>query len=161
MGDINGLTGEVFWKMYQEHCAQGRHHESQRSTVASAVMAVSAAIIGIVTFDRTIAAPTDLPLAFLLIVLGGFGAGFAMKHYERFSLHMERARRYRNALDALLPDQPLRRLKQEADESHEEKFPRMHRWRLHYWWLTVNLVVTLVGMTLFVIAIWSPITPAP
>lgn len=83
--------------------------------------------IGIVTFDKTIAAPADLPLILLLIALGIFGAVFSMKHYERFSLHMERARRYRDALDALLPGQPLRTLKQKADVAHKEKFPRMHR----------------------------------
>lgn len=161
MSDEDAPSRDVLWKMYQEHCTQGRHHETQRSTVISAVMAVSAAVIGIVTFDKTIAAPADLPLAFLLVVLGLFGAGFAMKHYERFNLHMERARRHRDALDALLPGQPLRRLKQEADLANKTEFPRMHKWRLHYWWLTLNLIVALVGVALLVIAIWFPIKVAP
>jgi len=161
MADETAPSRDVLWKMYQEHCTQGRHHETQRSTVISAVMAVSAAVIGIITFDKTIAAPADLPLAFLLVVLGAFGAGFAMKHYERFSLHMERARRHRDALDDRLPEQLLRQLKQQADSAHESKFPRMHKWRLHYWWLTLNLIVALVGVALLVVAVWFPIKAAP
>jgi hypothetical protein len=106
--------------MYQEHCTQDRHHETQRSTVISAVTAVSAAVIGIITFDKTITAPVDLPLAFLLVVLSAFGAGFAMKHYERFNLHMQRTRHHRDALDALLPGQPLSRLKRHADSAMEK-----------------------------------------
>ena len=157
MSDDDKIAADVFWKMYLEHCTQGRHHETQRSTVNSAIVAVAAAVVGIVTFDKTIAAPTDLPLALLLVALGAFGAGFSMKHYERFNLHMERARRHRDALDALLKGQPLRRLKNEADLTHNGKFPRLHKWRLHYWWLALNLIVAIVGVALSVIAMWFPI----
>jgi hypothetical protein len=122
-------------------------------------MAVSAAIIGIVTFDKSIATPADLPLTLLLVALGAFGAGFSMKHYERFSLHMERARRHRDALDELLPGRPLQRLKKEADSAQKKNFPCMHRWRLHYWWLTLNLVVAIISVVLSVIAIWFPTIP--
>jgi hypothetical protein len=161
MSDDNAASRDVLWKMYQEHCTQGRHHESQRSTVISAVMAISAAVIGLVTFDKSIAGAADVPLAFLLIVLGAFGGGFAMKHYERFSLHMERARRHRDALDALLPGQPLRQLKQQADSAHNSQFPHLHKWRLHYWWLTLNLILAVVGVVLLVVAVWFPVRSVP
>lgn len=157
MDDKDAPSRDVLWKMYQEHCTQGRHHETQRSTVISAVIAIAAALIGIITFDRAIAAPADLPPAFLLVVLGIFGAAFTMKHYERFSLHMERARRYRDALDLLLPGQPLLRCKKDADLAHEQEFPHMHKWRLHYWWLALNLAIALVGFFLLVIAQWHPV----
>lgn len=161
MIDDDAAVRDVLWKMYQEHCTQGRHHEVQRSAVISAVIAVCAALIGIITFDKTIAAPTDVPLAFLLIVLGAFGAGFSMKHYERFCLHMKRARAHRDALDSLLANRPLRRLKREADHRQEEEFPRLSKWRLHYWWLALNVVVALVGVVLLAISLWWPIPPAP
>jgi Ca2+/Na+ antiporter len=161
VSDENASLRDVLGKIFQEHCTRSRHHQIQRSKVIGTIVAVSAAIIGIITFDKTIAAPADLPLAFLLIVLGVFGAGFAMKHYERFNFHMERARSHRDALDALLPGQSLQRLNREADSAHEKKFPRMHKWRLYYWWLTLNLIVALIGATLLVIAIWFPIKAAP
>ncbi len=148
---------DVLWKMYQEHCTQGRHHEVQRATVVSAIMAISAALIGIVTFDKSISATTDLPLTLMLVGFGAFGAGFSMKHYERFNLHMERARRHRDALDALLPGQPLRQLKLEADLAQGRKFPRLHKWRLHYWWLALNLFVAVLGIALSVMAVWVPV----
>jgi hypothetical protein len=33
MRDENAPSRDVLWKMYQEHCTQGRHHETQRSAV--------------------------------------------------------------------------------------------------------------------------------
>lgn len=155
MSDESSPSRDVLWKMYQEHCTQGRHHEIQRSTVISSVIAVAAAVLGLVTFDKGITR-VDLPLTLFLVVLGVFGAGFSMKHYERFSLHMERARRYRDALDALLPGQPLKRFKKEADSAHEQKFPRLHKLRLHYWWISLNLIVAGIGLTLSAVAIWWP-----
>jgi len=157
MSDENAPLRDVLWKMYQEHCTQGRHHETQRSTVVSAIIAVSAATIGIITFDRSIAAPIDVPLSVILIVLGLFGAGFSMKHYERFSLHMERARRHRDALDALLPGQPLATLKADADRAHALKFSRLEKRRLHHWWSILNLAVAFIGACLLVIAVWFPV----
>lgn len=161
MSDDNAASRDVLWKMYQEHCTQGRHHESQRSTVISAVMAISAAVIGLVTFDKSIAGAADVPLAFLLIVLGAFGGGFAMKHYERFSLHMERARRHRDALDALLPGQPLRQLKQQADSahnSHPSSWFQLAKFRL-----TTNPVNTIKHLRAVAAAIAdrNPTRPAP
>jgi len=106
MGDENAALRDVLWKMYQENCTQGRHHESQRSTVAAVFLAIAGAAIGLITFDKGIL-PSDLPLTIFLFFLGCFGAVFSAKQYERFSFHMERARRDRAALDALLPGSPL------------------------------------------------------
>ena len=157
MTDEDKASIDILWKMYAEHCTQGRHHETQRSTVIGIVLAVSAAIIGVITFDKQIAGRGDWPLSLLVIALGIFGAGFCMKHYERFSLHMQRARYHRDALDALLPGMPLRRLKSEADERHSTEFPVVQKWRLHRWWVVLNLFVVTLGGGLFVISVWFPI----
>src|SRR5205823_6558463 len=58
----NSALRDVLWKMYHEHCTQGRHHETQRSSVASALIAISGGVIGLITFDKAVTA-TDLPLA--------------------------------------------------------------------------------------------------
>lgn len=152
------LSADVFWKLYSEHCVQGRHHESQRSTVIGVTLAVAAAITGIATFDKGLGGLADGAMSIFLIFLGIFGAGFSLKHYERFNLHMQRARHYRDALDKLLPDQPIGRLKSEADKKHEKEFPRMCKWRLYRWWVGLNLAISLLGVALLVIAIWLPVT---
>src|SRR5262245_45115208 len=108
---------DVLWKMYQEHCTQGRHHETQRAAVATAVLAIAAAAIGLATIDKGLT-QVDLPATVFLVAVGVFGAIFAYKHYERFSMHMKRARHYRDELDSLLFGSPLKRLKKLADLKH-------------------------------------------
>jgi hypothetical protein len=142
----------ALWNMCQEHYTQGRHHETQRAGVVSAILAIATALTGLVTFDKTLSS-SDLPMTLGLILLGVFGFGFSMKQYERFRLHMARAREYRNALDALLPGSPLRELKRRADTSHETEFRGLEPLRLHYWWASLNLFVAALGVVLTVYAL--------
>lgn len=119
------------------------------------MIALSGGVIGLITFDRAVTA-TDLPLALFLLVLGAFGEVFSAKHYQRFSLHMERARRHRYALDALLPGVSLKRLKKEADESHSRDFPHLEGVRLHRFWLWLYVLLAVLGGGLSIVAIWFP-----
>jgi hypothetical protein len=155
MVDENAAQRDVLWKMYQEHCTQGRHHETQRSTVAGALIAISGAVVGLVTFDRGISS-IDLPLTLFLFLLGAFGAVFSAKHYERFSLHMERARRYRDELDGLLQDSPLKRLKAAADSHHNKQFPKLKSLRLNQFWLWLYIFIATLGVVLSVVAVFFP-----
>jgi len=155
MAEDNAALRDVLWKMYQEHCTQGRHHETQRSTVAGALIAIAGAVIGLVTFDKTVS-PTDLPLTAFLFVLGAFGAVFSAKHYERFCLHMERARRHRDELDGLLPSSPLKRLKKEADAKHNAEFPRLKDLRLNRFWTWLYVLIAMLGLALSVVALFFP-----
>lgn len=146
---------DACWKLYAEHCTHVRHHEGQRSTVAASILAIASAIIGLVTFDKGIVA-SDLPLTILLAVLGCFGALFSAKQYERASLHTERARRFRDAVDATLPGKPLKSLKREADAAHEQDFPRLEKLRLNKFWVALYLLLSTIGIVLSVIAAWYP-----
>jgi hypothetical protein len=156
-------VADVLWKMCNEHYTQGRHHETQRSAVVSAIIAIAAAITGLVTVDGHIES-SDIPLTVLLIALGLFGSAFSMKHYERFRFHMECAKQYRNQLDQLLPDAPLRQGRARARSEHKHfsaPFPswtrglarRLPDLRLHYWWLALNLFIAALGVALSVSAL--------
>lgn len=160
MSDASTTLHDVLWKMCEENYTQVRHHENQRSAVVSAILAVAVAAIGLITFDRSIAGPTDIPLALLLIVVGIFGAVFSMKHYERLRLHAERARRYRNALDRLLPGRPIKELKIEADLAIAADLPWLNGLQLHYWWLALNLAIAAIGGVLLYVAAFAPIIAA-
>ena len=142
---------DILWKNCQEHWLQGRHHEIQRSSVTNVLIAISSAIIGLVTFDKTIVI-SDLPLTIFLIILGVFGAVFSAKHYERFSFHISRARKYREEINKLFPDTPLRELIDKADEKHNRKHPRLRKLRLQYFWLGLYVLITLIGVMLTIIA---------
>lgn len=43
---------QILWGMYQENCIQARHHESQRSTVTSILLSISAAILALVSLNK-------------------------------------------------------------------------------------------------------------
>ncbi len=154
MAEDDAALRDVLWKMYQEHCTQGRHHEVQRSTVASVLLAIVAVVIGLITNDQKIT-NSDIPLTLFLLVLGMFGAVFSAKHYERFELHMESARRYRDELDTLLPGAPLKRLKRAADDKHNGKYPRLKDLRLNRFWIGIYLITSGLGLVLFAIAALS------
>lgn len=154
MDDSSALR-DALWKLYQEHCTHVRHHESQRATTASSFLAVAGAIVGLVTFDRAIGI-ADLPLTILLLFLGTFGALFSAKHYERASLHTERARHYRDAVDATFIGQPLKAIKCSADLSHAKAFPELEKLRLNKFWVGLYLLLAFLGLVLSLMAIWFP-----
>jgi len=150
---------DAFWRLYTEHCTHMRHHEAQRSTVAASMIAVASALLGVVTFDKSLSL-SDVPLLGLVFVLGTFGAVFSAKQYERSAMHMERARAYRDAIDEDLSGQPLKTLKAAADKRHNAEFPRLHRLRVNQFWLGLYLFVATTGFSLTVIAIFWPIAAA-
>lgn len=153
--DKEEIFRDACWKLYQEHCTHMRHHETQRSTVASSILVIATAILGVITFDKIIG-PTDLPLSVLLIFLGAFGALFSAKQYERASMHTERARRYRDAIDAMLDGAPLKKLKKVADDDHAKDFPRLEPLRLNKFWGALYIVLALLGLAMSLIAGVAP-----
>src|SRR5688572_25174566 len=103
-------TTDIWWGLYLEHAAQGRHHEQQRTAVTSFFTALAAGVLGVITYDQCIDV-TDVPLALFLVFTGLFGAFFSAKQYERFRVHMQRARTYPNALDAAVPGTDIKLMK--------------------------------------------------
>lgn len=158
MSESESARRDVLWKMYQEHSTQGRHHETQRSTVATALIAIAGASMGFVTLDRGLTR-IDMPLTVFIVAVGMFGAAFSAKHYERFSMHMERARAYRDELDSLLAGAPIKRLKHLADKEHARQFPRLEKLRLNAFWLAMYLFLGTLGVVLTGLAFVNAIPP--
>lgn len=149
---------DAYWKMCSENYTQARHHETQRSTVASAFVAIAGAVIGIITFDKGLTR-VDVPLTLFLIVLGAFGATFSAKQYERTQLHTLRARGYRNAYDGLLRGSPLKPIKEKADADNKKKFPNLSALELNKFWVAINLAISLLGVCLTILAWLRVIVP--
>jgi len=149
------IQKEILLAMYQDNIDQGRHHEIQRGNVTSAMLAIEAIIIGLITFDKQINL-FDLPLTIMLIVLGVFGAGFTLKQYERFSLHMERARVYRGKLDELFMGGLISSLKNSADNKNNCKYPILSNLRLNYWWTGLHLSIAGTGIVLTIVCVICP-----
>jgi len=139
---------DVIWLLYKDNVEQGRHHETQRSNVASVLVAVSAGLVALITQDKEVNA-SDLPLTTFLVVIGLFGILFSAKQYERFSAHMDRAREYRGALESELTDRgtptPIAQLKQHADEQSKRAHPVLNRLSLHWFWILLYFLITCLG----------------
>lgn len=138
---------EIWWGMYVEHATQGRHHEQQRTAVTSFFAALAAGVVGVITHDKCINL-SDLPLALFLVITGVFGAFFSAKQYERYNLHMQRARVYRNALAGHVPNARLLELKDEADRVSKSRFPLLSRSPLAVLWIALHLLIAVFGAVL-------------
>jgi len=142
---------EILWRMYQEHLTQGRHHETQRSTMTNLFVSICAASLGLFALGKD---PmwVHLFLSLFLIALGIFGAVFSAKHYERFWMHIERARGYRDALERCIPETGLKSIKEAADKRAKEKYPKLYSLRLFWFWIFIHVLIVLIGL---VLSIWS------
>ena len=146
---------DVLWGLYLEHCNQCRHHESMRATVTNVFLTITAGVTGVVALDSKVNA-SDLPLTLFIVLLGAFGAFIAAKHYERVQMHTERARAYRDALEVLLPTTQIKALKQKADVKHNDEWPRLHKLRLFWLWIGIQIGIAVFGAVLSIVAVWLP-----
>lgn len=152
---------EGLWTMFLENRNHIRHYESQRSTVAGALVAIAAALIGLVTFDKGITL-SDVPAASFLVVLGLFGAVFSAKQWERATRQAQQARHWRNKIDDLLGGTTLLAdVEREADSVHKKQFPRLERLKVHTFWIALYLMIAAIGAILICISLFAPTSPNP
>lgn len=149
---------DVLLALHQEYFAQIRHYDTQRSTVSNLLVIVAAAILAFVTFDKALT-PSDLPLTFLLFIIGLFGAAFCIKYYERAALNSERFHGYQRKLDEVLfNSQLIHPIREETDKKHAEEFPRLYgkgnlSWvKVNRLWVIFHLLVSLLGLILTILA---------
>jgi hypothetical protein len=138
---------DLWWGLYQENLNHARHHEQQRTAVTGYFAAVAAGILGIVSLDKCVT-QSDWPLLVLLFILGLFGSVLTLKQYERYTHHMERARQYRNALEASVPDSRLEDLKRAADANADTLHPMLSRWKLVKFWMSLHLLSSVLALVL-------------
>lgn len=146
---------EILWKLYEDHVIHGRHHETLRATTTTVLLAIAAGVLGLLGVERVW--PPDLrvlPLALFLVILGLFGALFTAKYHERFTFHMNRAREYRNALDASLPAVGINKFRPIADARTKSEYPRLFHLRLWLFWVGLYVLVAALGLVLSVLILW-------
>src|SRR5687767_13909755 len=71
----NEAWRDALWKIYQDNHAYVRHHEVQRSSVATAIIAIASALLAVAAFDRALTA-SDAPLLAVVMAIGLFGIFF-------------------------------------------------------------------------------------
>ena len=147
--------------MYQEHQANARHHETQRSTVNNFIILIAGAMVSLIfTGGLT---QDDLPLSFSLIALGALCAVFNLLLFGRYHRHKRRAYAYRDAIDRIFfprketnPPKTLWEIKDRADSSmglQHEVFKSKSRIlralaSVHWLWFMLPLIVVGLGFIL-------------
>jgi hypothetical protein len=151
---------DVHWKMYQENWTQARHHENQCLELAKALMAVAGAAIVLISF-KTGLVLRDLPLTVFVFLLGGFGAIFSAKQYERYVAHRGSAALHREELDHLLPGRPLGSIRDDVERDQRNEYPWLEPLPLHLFWIGLYICIAAIGLSLSAVAIFSPSDQPP
>lgn len=153
--DHNDMKESLFL-FYSENKLSVRHHETERSTVASAFIAISAALIGLITFDEQITA-SDIPTTLFLTLLGIYGAIFSAKQWERSALHNRRASLFRQCISEQLSDNLVLSIREQADREHKKEFKLLLNVKLHTFWITLYCIIAFLGVFLTFIAACHPV----
>jgi hypothetical protein len=134
---------------WNENREQMRQSESQRAVLTNYVLAIAAAVSGLVVQQHF--RLQTLPLSILVVLTGLYGALAAAKYHERASYHLGQARALTQALiqSGELPDNDA--LLTQARDDHYQKYPRLARIRLHWLWTGLLCGVAGYGMVLVVV----------
>jgi hypothetical protein len=136
---------------WSEQRAQLRQSESQRAVLTNYVLAIAAALSGLVVQQRF--GLLTLPLSGLVMLIGLYGALAAAKYHERANYHLGQARALTNALvqSGELPDNDA--LLDQARRDHYQEYPRLYRVRLHWLWTGLHLGVAAYGLVLVIVTL--------
>ena len=136
---------------WNEHRSQFRQSESQRAVLTNYVLAIVAAISGLVVQQHF--RLQTLPLFIMIILIGLYGALAAAKYHERANYHLSQARALTQALvqSGNLPDNDM--LLDRFRSGHYQEYLRLSRIRLHWLWTGLHLGVAAYGLS------WSSSRP--
>ena len=135
---------ELHWRYLQDNLEHSRHHESLRASVSNLILIIAGASFAVVGFDENLSTH-DVPLLAFVAALGVFGALFSAKQAERATLHYQRARELRDAIDFGPHSPDFKLLKNQADEKHNARFPRLSRFELRGFWSALHFSVSLLA----------------
>jgi hypothetical protein len=149
---------EGLWKLYLDNHAYIRHHEVQRSTVATAVISIASALIAIATFDKELSY-LDLPILALVIGIGLFGVAMSRKQYERTCMHVHRGDILLRHIQTALGQGSILRIIRAAESQHRRGVVRglggrkrkpfkLRRLGMNFFWIIFYGFIVLIGIVL-------------
>jgi FtsH-binding integral membrane protein len=145
----------LLWHLYQDNRTQAQFHETQRVNGTGLIGGGAAVVISTISQDGQYSRE-DLPLAFVLIVIGLFGFFFCVKSYERMQLHLNRCRVFLDHLDALDDLHDLNAMKNEADRKTKQEFRFASRLKLRLFWQGVHVLIATAGLVFILRIFWRP-----
>lgn len=154
MSDVEAWRNAL-WMVYKDNHEYVRHHEVQRSTVATLIVTVAGAAIAVATFDQSLT-PIDVPLLAVVTVLGLFGRLFSRKQFERTRMHIERADALLREIAGTLGGQFIVDITDRADEEHSRKFSNLYIVPVNRLWAWFYGFIAVMGGLLLILAIAEP-----
>jgi hypothetical protein len=137
---------DILLANYKEHADEARQHENQRERMTALVIAVGGGSLALAT-SKIEGVNVGL-LGGALVVLGLYGAVFSLKHYERNRRHAAMLKGIGRRLEELYPLTQLQHIRSRAKSEHGKSFGGVERLRLHYLWIGLPLMVSLLGFVL-------------
>jgi hypothetical protein len=144
-------TDNVVLAYWSEQRDQLRQSESQRAVLTNYILAIAAALSGLVVQQRF--RTQTLPLSVLVVLIGLYGALATAKYHERASYHLSQARALTRALvqSGDLPDNKA--LLDRFRDEHYRENSWLYRVRLHWLWTGLHLGVAAWGLVLIVLTL--------
>jgi hypothetical protein len=161
-----GAWVDGLWRLYEDNHNYIRHHEVQRSTVATAIISIASALLAVATFDKSLTIH-DTPILGIVIGIGAFGILFSRKQYERTCMHVHRGDALMDQIQKAIGNQSFLRIVRGADSRHRKgafrRVPEGERrsFKLFYcgmnlFWVGFYFLIAFVGTALMGIALLAP-----
>ena len=128
------IANELLINFYKEHSLWARHQESQRSIVSNLITTISALLIGLITYDRSITI-SDLPLSIFISFVGLFGILFVYKYYVQFKFHDNRIESYKKELNSIYDFIDLLEIEKVSDDLTVKSFNFFSKLNLYKAWI--------------------------
>jgi hypothetical protein len=150
---------DILLKYWEEERAQGRQSENQRATVTNYIIIISSLIITFVVNNKL--EFYLWPLAIMLVFLGVFGIVITRKYYERWKLHMSRAKYLMEEAQGILDIDTSVAMKKGRKEHKEDcqknyLFKNIHAFPLYKLWDVFYIFIILIGVVFLFIIIGQP-----
>jgi hypothetical protein len=141
---------DLYWKMYNEHTTQARHHETLRSVVSAFLFAFAGAIIGL--YGKSGSPNASIICGPILVLIGILGAALSYKHYERNRLHVQIAAAFRKEIDEVLSSVggSVSKPNSVARKKHTSEYPWSSKLRTYQLWMFAFLLVLVYGIFILV-----------
>jgi len=144
-------ASELVWRVYADNRTDARHHETQRSTVTSVLLAIASAITAVAGVQWRAGASPHWSLGLLLLLVGAVGVLFTRTLYERCWWHVRRGEACLQWLAQAVPDAGLHSTLERADAKHQQQFGADLDTPLGRLWYGPHIAVVVLGLLLIIL----------
>ena len=132
-------SGELLWRMYEDHRLAVRHSDQQRSKITDCMLVLAAAAVGLIKFGGT-SEEINIILAAFVVMIGIFGIILTDQHTNACNEQKDCVNKYKEALKALHPKVII-----SPDLKEQARFKNP--------WFWIHVGILLLGLALLTLTI--------